>query len=237
MIDIHTHLLPELDDGSRSVDETLQMLKVMWEQGVDTVVATPHFYIDRQSPAEFISERDAAVEKLKSRLSECENRPRIAVGAEVQFYPEIPDMEGIERLCLGGSRYLLVEMPFSQWSGYTYRSLSRLSSERRIVPVIAHIERYFDSKNDADKILRLKEAGALIQTNSSFIIERATRRKALNLLKKEEISFLGSDCHNLTTRPPDIGNGIEIAFGKLGGRMFEELEYWEEKLKEEMVVF
>ncbi len=237
MIDIHTHILPEMDDGSRNVDESIVMLGMLSEQGVDTVVATPHFYIDRTNPDDFLQSRDSSFEKLKKQIADMEHRPQIALGAEVQFYNEITSLDGIEQFCLGESNYILIEMPFTQWNGYVYQTLNNLSASRRITPVIAHLERYLDFMNEKETVLRLKEAGALIQINCSFLADRIGRRKALNLVKKGEVSFLGSDCHNTTTRLPDMKDGVDIIRKKLGDNGLERIVYREDKLLQKMVTY
>ena len=108
---------------------------------------------------------------------------------------------------------------------------------RGVIPVIAHIERYLDLLNASEAFFKLREAGALIQINSSFLVDRFTRKRALNMVKKGIVSFLGSDCHNLTSRPPNLGEGCEVIYKKLSDFGFEELEYREAKLKKNLVVF
>lgn len=237
MIDIHTHILPELDDGSRSVKESLEMLGMLSKQGVDTVVATPHFYIDNTNPNQFLEDREKSIEKLKKGLAGIKKRPRIAVGAEVQFYPGLYNMEEIDSFCLGKTKYLLVEMPFSAWTQHTYHALGHLYTERGIVPVIAHVERYAEFQEDWAFISRLKAAHALIQVNASFFIERATRRKAVTLFKKDGINFIGSDAHGVEYRTPDIDKAVEVIRKKLGVRGIDVLDYWENRITENMTTF
>ncbi len=237
MIDIHTHILPEMDDGSSNVEESIKMLGMLSEQGVDTIVATPHFYIDKAEPAEFLKRRNECFKKLSGEICKMDNRPKIALGAEVQFYSDLSSFDRIEEFCIGGTNYILIEMPFFPWNGYTYQTLNHLSMSRRIIPVIAHLERYFDFVNEKEVVLKLKEAGALIQINADFIIDRTTRRKALNLIKQDCVSFLGSDCHNVTSRPPDMDEAADIIRKKLGDRGFDMLKYREEKLKNLMIVY
>lgn len=235
MIDIHTHILPELDDGSRSVEESRKMLKALSDQGVDTVVATPHFYIDGTTLESFLEDRKASLKKLIGNVPRNE-RPALAVGAEVQFFADMYTMENIEQLCISGTPYMLVEMPFSAWSGYLYKALNQLYVAKGIIPVIAHVERYleFQDEDGEDVIRRLKNANALIQINSSFLTFRGTRRSALKLVKKGLINFMGSDCHSIEYRPPEIRAGYDIIFKKLGERGVDAFAYWAEKIKEKI---
>ncbi len=238
MIDIHTHILPELDDGSRNTKESKEMLEMLAEQGVDTVVATPHFYIDTITIEEFVNSRDESLKKLTDCVGIGE-RPQIAVGAEVQFFAELYSVENLESLCISGTRYMLVEMPFSKWSGSVYKNLSKIYSAGGIIPIVAHVERYleFQEEDDAEVLRRLKESNALIQINSSFLIWKNTRRKALNLVKKGLVNFMGSDCHNVDSRPPEVRPGYDVIYKKLGDEGIAAFAYWAEKLKTKLKTF
>ncbi len=238
MIDIHTHILPKLDDGSRSVEESRKMLDMLSEQGVDTVVATPHFYIDGTDVDRFLELRNASVKKLTDAI-EANSRPKLALGAEVQFIPELYTMDNIEKLCFGGTRYMLFEMPFATWTGYTYKALEKIYTARGIKPIIAHVERYleFQEEDGAEVLRRLKETNALIQINSSFLASRSTKRAALKLVKKGYISFMGSDCHNTDTRAPELRAGFDVIYKKMGESGLDSFAYWEEKLKKNLETF
>lgn len=238
MIDIHTHILPEMDDGSRSVEETTKMLDMLYEQEVDTVVATPHFYIDGTEIDEFLTKREACAQKLISCI-DSSKRPRIALGAEVQFFSQMHATEGIDKLCISGTRYMLVEMPFETWNSYTYKALGLLYAAKGITPIIAHVERYFELQNsDEETILRnLKEVNALIQVNSSFLTQRLTKRKALKLIKKGFVNFMGSDCHNTESRPPDLRSGFDVIYEKLGMDGLSSFAYWDDRIGTKLETF
>ncbi len=238
MIDIHTHILPQIDDGSSSVEETVKMLNMLVDQDVDTVVATPHFYIDGTEIDEFIEKRSIAVEKVKKGISP-ERRPDIALGAEVQFFPDMHSTDGIDKLCISGTRYMLVEMPFDTWNSYTYKALGLVYAAKGITPIIAHVERYleFQEGDDAKVLQQLKEANVLIQINSSYLMQRATKRKALKLIKKGFVNFMGSDCHNTEGRPPELRGGFDIIYKKLGEEGLASFAYWEDRIKSKLEVF
>ena len=148
-------------------------------------------------------------------------------------------MDDVEKLCISGTRYILVEMPFLPWSGYTYKSLEKLYTARGITPIIAHVERYleFQAEDDVDVIRRLKDANALIQINSSFLTYRATKRKALNLIKRGLVNFMGSDGHNTDSRKPEIISGFDVIYNKLGEEALAPFEYWEDKIKDKLETF
>ncbi len=229
MIDWHSHILPEVDDGSKSTAESIEMLKRLAEQGVDTVMATPHFYANDESVESFLERRDAAYGTLKNELPE--NVPEIICGAEVRYYQGIGRLENLGRLTIGESRLLLLEMPFSRWTEYTVRELVEMSSRRDIKLVLAHIDRYL-SFQKRTVWERLYESGALMQVNASFFTELFTRRKALDMLCREEIHFIGSDCHNLKSRPPRIGEAFELIRRKTGEELLSQLNGFGESLLE-----
>lgn len=214
MIDWHSHILPELDDGSRSVAESIYLINMQKAQGVGTVKAIPHFYADDESVESFLERREKAFELLKSQLPE--DCPQIKTGAEVLYYQGISRLAGLKSLRIEGSRLLLLEMPMLRWTEYMLRELEELASISGLTIILAHIERYLDLQNE-DTWDRLYESGFLNQVNASFFIAFASRRKALSLLKQGRIHFVGSDCHNVTSRPPRIGQAFEYIQKKLGG--------------------
>lgn len=215
MVDFHSHILPCVDDGSRDITESLELLKLLGEQGVKTVVATPHFYADLMTLAEFLTLRSESYKALKEHF--CSDYPKVLLGAEVRYYPGISRLEGIEQLCVDGTNILLLEMPFEKWTSLTIREVIELSNRKNLTIVLAHIDRYL-SFQSSDTLNYLMENGLLIQANSDFFLQRFTRRKAIKLLKNGAIHFLGSDCHNIVTRPPRIDEAVSIIEKYLGNK-------------------
>ena len=213
MIDWHNHILPSMDDGSRDVAESIAMLEMHASQGVSTVIATPHFYANDESVESFLARREASYNKLKDRLPE--DAPEILLGAEVKYYPGISRLADLKRLRIAGSRLLLLEMPMNTWTESVIQELIELSGKSGIGIVLAHIERYLRLQR-SDVWERLRRHGILMQTNAGFFTTLSTKRKAMALLKEDYIHFLGSDCHNLTSRPPQIGKAFEVIQKKLG---------------------
>ena len=207
MIDWHNHLLPEMDDGSHSVAESITMLQAQASQGVTLVVATPHFYPNDESVASFLERRAHSYDKLMEQWSE--SMPAIRLGAEVQYYPGISRMDELKSLRIQDSKLLLLEMPMSRWTETVIRELIDLSGKNGICLMLAHIDRYLHLQT-AGVWERLLDHGILMQTNASFFNSRLTRRKALTLLGRGYVHFLGSDCHNMTTRPPQVGKAYDV---------------------------
>ena len=220
MIDWHSHILPEMDDGSRSIDESLALLRLLSEQGVDKVVATPHFYANDESVGNFIARRQKAYEALCAE--HFESLPDILLGAEVRYYMGIGRLPDLNKLCIQNSKLLLLEMPTEKWSDYTIRELTDISNTRNVKLVLAHIERYLPMQS-SKAWNKLQQAGIMMQVNASFFAEPATKRKALSLLRKGCIHMIGSDCHNVKHRPPRLGSAFEIIRKKFGDEIIDQL--------------
>jgi protein-tyrosine phosphatase len=201
MIDWHSHILPMMDDGSRSVAQSLQMLSALSAEGISCAVLTPHFYANRDSVDSFLSRRAERAARLREEMTP--GLPDLRLGAEVYYYPGIGKMEGLDRLTVEGTRLLLLEMPFSRWTEYTVKEILDLASTGGLTVVLAHIDRYLHFQKRG-VLEELCDAGVLVQANASFFYELAHRRRALSLFSRGLVHFLGSDCHNMTTRPPRI---------------------------------
>ena len=213
MIDWHSHILPKVDDGSRDTEESKGLLKQLAEQGVTTVVATPHFIADNESVLSFIERRNAAYERLKN--SGAVGELKILLGAEVEYYSGISRLAELRDLCIEKTRLLLLEMPITTWTEYTVKELIEIATTKNIVLILAHVERALMLQS-SKTMQRLMAAGVLMQANASFFIDSRTKRKALRLLRKGEIQLIGSDCHNINQRPPEIGKAYEIINRKFG---------------------
>ena len=213
MIDWHTHILPNVDDGSQSVEESVQLLTMQAEQGVEVVIATPHFCAEEESPEHFLARRERSFQSLQKEMSI--GLPKILLGAEVQYYPGISQLKDVKKLCIEGTSLLLLEMPFSDWTEYTVREVIKLAHSGSVTVILAHVERYLSFQNKS-VWKRFSESGILMQVNASFFLQMKTKRKALQMLRNAEVRFVGSDCHNVTVRPPRFGEAIDVIRKKFG---------------------
>jgi protein-tyrosine phosphatase len=213
MIDWHSHILPQMDDGSENLEESLDMLDALNDQGVQTVIATPHFYANEETVDEFLRRRRHSYNMLCSNMGGCDID--ILCGAEVRYYPGISRMEELKKLSIGDTRLLLLEMPMTKWTELTLQELLDLSNRSGLKIVMAHIERYLGMQ-DNQMIKQLCENGIRIQVNASFFNRIGSRKKAIKLLESGYVHFIGSDCHNMTTRSPKIGEAYELISKKFG---------------------
>lgn len=207
MIDFHSHVLPGIDDGSKSVDESLKMLRLSAEQGIKIMCATPHFYPDEDDPERFFRRRAKSWQRLSEAMDD--RMPKIILGAEVYYFAGISRSDIVEVLRIGKTELLLLEMPFTRWTQSMVNEIIMLGERHRVTVMLAHIERY----------LKYQEAGTwdillannvIMQSNADFFLNRRSRHKAEKLLRSGTIHVIGSDCHNVEERPPRIGEALSI---------------------------
>ena len=209
MFDVHCHILPGIDDGSKNVEMSLEMLEREVQQGIEGVIFTPHFYADMNDPAMFLSKRESALKELESNLDKLDKVPKHTVGAEVHYFRGMSRSDDLEKLCIGKSDFILIEMPFRDWQSVFIDEIEEISTVLGLRVIIAHIERYFDQDKKLVKRL-LNNPDLLIQCNAEFFIEKKSQSKAIKLMKSGRIDLLGSDSHNLDTRRPNLAEAIEI---------------------------
>ena len=217
-IDFHSHVLPQMADGSSSLEESYAMLMSEARQGVGHVVATPHFYARRDSVESFLKRRHAAAQALTELLSEDEDLPGITIGAEVYYFAGMSDADVLQQLTIGDSRYIMVEMPSAPWTDGMYRELRAIWEKQRLVPILAHVDRYIAPFRTHGIPKRLAELPVLVQANASFFLDKHSSGLAFKLLSAGKIHLLGSDAHNMRSRKPNLGPAMQLIETKLGMR-------------------
>lgn len=200
MIDFHTHILPGMDDGSRSASESISMLRLEGRQGVRAVVATPHFYAEENTPESFLKKRETAWQELQPYL--WPELPSVILGAEVQYFEGISRVEAIGKLKITGTGLLLLEMPFRKWSDRVLEDVLQLSSDPDTTVILAHFDRYLSQQPKGIWDWLVKN-GILLQANVSVFESWLTGRRAARMLEKGQLHALGSDCHNMKERRPN----------------------------------
>lgn len=223
MIDFHTHILPEIDDGSSSVSESIKLLRMLKEQGVDKVVLTPHFYAYSSSAESFMKLRQDALDNLVSEIRKESLDIDLYLGCEVLYFEELWRLENLKSYCIEGTKYLLIEMPFSPWADSMIDGIEKIIA-KGYTPVIAHFERYLGYKGNQKKVENLLSMGALLQMNCDFLNRFTTRRKALKFIKKGYVSALGTDCHNTGERAPKYNTADAYLKKKLSAHRYERFQ-------------
>jgi protein-tyrosine phosphatase len=225
--DFHSHILPGIDDGSASVEQSIEMLSRMAQQGISQVVATPHFYPNYDDPERFLRRRADSYKALSQAMEAHPGLPQVILGAEVLFFSGMSESELLPQLTIEKKRCILIEMPPPPWTDAMYRELEAVRTQQRLVPVVAHVDRYIKPLRTHRIPQRLAQLPVLVQANASFFLKPATASMAMKLLKADQIQLLGSDCHNLTTRPPEMGRAVERIADKLGQGILDRIRNYE----------
>lgn len=210
VIDFHTHILPGIDDGSKTSEESVAMLRMEAQQGIEHVVLTPHFYAEKESLPHFLERRSRAIDSLHTAIEGLKDLPELSVGAEVRIFEGIGNAEFLSELSISGTKCILIEMPMPPWSENVLKELERIRHKRGLVPIIAHIDRYISPFRTRGIPETFASLPVLVQASGSFFINRTTRNLALKLLRENKIHLLGSDCHNLETRVPNLQEALSI---------------------------
>lgn len=220
MIDFHAHILPGCDHGSDGLETSLKQLKLAKEAGVSTVIATPHFYPQRESFADFLARREETEKLLRAHQP---GIPEVLIGCEVNLCQGLDHIEGIGKTCVQGTKVMLLEMPMNYWSASVEETLLRMHDDSGFVIVLAHVDRY-----DPDRIDRLLSYGILAQINAESICIFRGRRRLLRWIDEGNVVALGSDIHGVRPGYAEFTKAIRIL-----GRRAETVFHRTERLLEE----
>ncbi len=189
-IDFHSHIIPGADHGCAASEEAAQQLIMMRNAGIATVVATPHFYPAQHEVKDFLARVNAGVARLLPKRPA--DAPRLLLGAEVLLCPNLHEMPDFDRLCIRGTRVLLLELPFSGCNDALFETVGEILALGYTV-VLAHIDRYV--RNYGDQIDRLLSMGAWAQVNASSLTGFFDRKRLMPYLLSEHVVAFGSDLH------------------------------------------
>lgn len=222
MIDLHTHILCGIDDGAPDAETSLQLLRMEQAQGVDTVVLTPHFYRHREEPGDFLSRRQTAMANLTDALAglpeeERNDLPRLLVGAEVTWVPNLHECTHLEQMTLNGSEYLLLELPYAKWNSAMVEQIYDLMTVTGLTPVLAHLDRYYGLQTP-QMMREVMDLELPIQLSAEGFLHFMSRGRGLKLLR-QCAHVVASDCHDLTGRKPNLGEAMELIEKKLGSHV------------------
>jgi protein-tyrosine phosphatase len=216
MIDIHSHILPEVDDGSHSLEESLEMCHMSFRDGVQTMVATPHAHdsVHKTHDPAFLRRK---VDELNGRLC---GSPRVVLGCELRFTHDV-----VSQVCrtrsaptIDGGPYVLVEFPHQVVPLGSDRALFELMSNQ-VRPIIAHPERNHLLMAEPERFYELVEMGALGQVDTGSVtgqFGKKVQQAAHLMLEHGLIHFIASDCHNTRNRLPGMSEAVRAAADIVG---------------------
>ena len=203
---------------------TEAMLREEARQGVTLVAATPHFYANQMSIEGFLEQRAEALEQTERLRREADAPlPALAAGAEVYYFRGMGQAREISRLCVSETKTILVELPFVQWDEGIFQDIAALAEKQKLNVVLAHVERYIGFQKDMrvwNRLLTLPltpqiNAGSFLKPGGFFRSDRK-RKFCLDFLKTHPRLIVGSDCHNMAGRAPNLGAAREAITAALG---------------------
>ncbi|TJX12820.1 capsular biosynthesis protein [Tissierella creatinini] len=226
MIDIHSHILPYMDDGSKDMDMSLRIAEIYVENGIYKVIATPHYMDGVMYKSN--EELRIGLENLKKSLARAGIPLELYPGNEVYIKPDIiDDLEKGKISTLNDSRYILIELPMNEIPIYVEELIYELCI-KGYVPIIAHPERYTKISKDPNILYRYISMGALAQINLKSIegfYGSRVKNTAELLLKHKMIHFVGSDSHSSNHRSPDLRNSLNILSDLVDDKYFDQLTF------------
>lgn len=191
-IDFHAHVLPRMDHGCSSSSESCEQMRLAKKAGIGTIVATSHFYPHEISIHAFVENRSGAIKRLHEVYGD--DKPEIIPAAEVLFCESMQNMDDLEKLCIGDTGYILLEMPFGDWKKSWFGDLAEIYDRMCGKVVLAHVDRY-----DSDSIEYLLNKGFLAQVNAAAFGMFKSTKNIDRWIDNGSIVALGSDIHGTKT--------------------------------------
>ena len=197
MIDLHSHIIYGIDDGSHTLEESLEILSIAYEYGVKDIVLTPHYIKDSKYNANNKIKKEL-LNNLKKELKQRNIDINLYLGNEVFIDEELPSLLKTDISTINNTKYILIEFPMGSKSNIIDEVLDELD-DAGLIPIIAHPERYLAYYKDYDFYYHLKERGCILQGNIGSIYGhygRKTKKMMKELLKRNLIDCFGSDIHH-----------------------------------------
>lgn len=224
MIDFHTHILPNIDDGSRSIDETFNLIKEAKEVGFDGIILTSH-YIENHYETN-VPERDVWVKAISENLQAKGIDTNLFLGNEIYISDNMMSLlEERKASTINNSCYVLFELPLTVEPMNLYDAIYSLQ-ENKLIPILAHPERYTFVQKEPELVYDLIQKGCLMQANYGSIIGQYGEKAEMIVRKFYEnnmIHFLGSDVHRQRSIYPKIPFALEKLSHIIGEQKLEEL--------------
>lgn len=224
MIDIHSHLLPCLDDGAQNVEQSINIIKQAIEQGITDIIATPHY--NKSSLTTTKDDIDNSYNILKDELEAQSLNINIFLGNEINLRGDIiKSLKKSDFYTLAGSKYVLLEIDDNDVNKEIVNTLYEIKV-MGFIPILAHFERCITAYYNLKLLNSIFKEEVLIQVNTDSIISNETNTQvqfAKFLLDNDLVSFVASDCHNVSTRPINLSKGFKHIKSKYGLKQAEKL--------------
>lgn len=192
-VDFHSGVLPRMDaeDLEAEVEKSVEILRILHKAKIKTVVATPYFNSVDDNVPSFLAKREEAYKLLSEKIKGL-SLPRVILGSEVLFTTSLLDTKGVSKLCVGDTNYIMLALPYQEYSEIVLETLQKIIISRNLCPIIAHIEKYLEFYT-MEQIEKISSLGVIMQLSCDAIINRATRKDALELLSRNVVQIIGSN--------------------------------------------
>ena len=222
IVDFHSHFLPGIDDGAQSPEMSVQMVNISKAQGVDILVATPHFSIKDSTLHAAIVKRNAAYRAFQVAAEEAKiPTPIIKLGFEVKNNIDLLLVDDLDSLCIEGTKTILLEMPVTKWHTPHFENIEILIHKGYKI-LLAHIERYL-TQDRLEDVGRLLDMNLYAQVSASAFISSIGRNVLLDMLENDLFHVLGSDAHNAVSRPSVMDVACRIISSQLGEKYIDKI--------------
>ena len=223
-IDLHSHILPALDDGARDLNKTKEMLQTAYEEGLCEIIATPHFFASRKSAS--VEEIKETILRVKEAMEDWGFSMELYPGNEIYYRSEVAELLEEGKICtLADSRYVLVEFDPTTDYSYLRDGILKLDSYGYI-PILAHTERYECLWEKKERLQRVKDHGGLLQVNASSFqggMFDEMAKRARYIVKNDLLDFVGTDAHSNGKRSPRMKETASYLYKKSGEKRAEEI--------------
>ena len=224
MIDIHSHILPSIDDGAKNIDETMELLKEAQDAGFEAIVATPHYMEDYYETGS--KEREILVQGIYQKFRHYDINTKLYLGNEIYISDNIMKLlEEGKASTINDTSYVLFEMPLQEEPENVY-DIAYEMIRNKLVPILAHPERYLFIYHDIELLYDLVDLGVLMQANYASIMGYYGERAQIiveKLLESDMVHFLASDVHKPNTIYPKIPTILSKIENIIGEEKLEKL--------------
>lgn len=232
-VDMHTHILPGIDDGADVPKTALKMVWQSYQQGIDKIILTPHYHPGRKFTASTVVIRNKMARLKEATRNKISEDIRLYTGQEIYWNSEVVDkLNNGELLTMANTSYVLVEFSAGDPYGKIEEAVSQLTLSGYL-PIIAHIERYSSMIGEYGSVEQLIQMGAYIQVNCQSLSGGPFNKRAKfckRLFEEQLVHFISSDCHDTKYRPPAIQDAVKILEKKQGWQWFQKVFFEHPKL-------
>lgn len=219
-VDCHTHILYGIDDGPSKKSTSLNMIKTSAKQGVSQIWLTPHFDAKTTKFHEYITVRNVLFNNLVQQNTE---DVELLCGCEVKLNYPLFEIDNLTNLCINKSNYMLVEYDTLYSFQEFIKMLNMLINNYNIIPIVAHIDRYNFLFKSNEQVDLLRSIGCILQMNTSALLKSGTIFTALKRIKQGQVSLLGTDTHNETTREPNYKKAVNVIQRYIGKKYVSDI--------------